>query len=67
MILTIEWNALLNVIKKLMRPVGHDVNRHVDVNVLKSISLSPTTVEHPGSISVQLDSLDVDVLTGCVA
>lgn len=53
--------------KKIIRPVGHDVNRHVDVNVLESISLSPAAVEHPGPIPVQLDSIDIDILTGCVA
>lgn len=67
MILTIEWNALINVIKNSIRPVGHDVNRHVDINVLESISLSPAAVKHPGPISVQLDSIDIDILTGCVA
>lgn len=51
----------------MIRPVGHDVNRHVDINVLESISLSPAAVEHPGPISVQLDSIDIDILTGCVA
>lgn len=50
----------------MIRPVGHDVNRHVDVNVLKSISLSPTAVENPGPIPIQFDPLDIDVLTGCV-
>lgn len=67
MILTINWNAPLNVIKNRIRPVGHDVNRHVDVNVLESISLSPAAMEHPRPISVQLDSIDIDILTGCVA
>lgn len=51
----------------MIRPVGHDVYRHVDVNVLESISLSSAAVEHPGPISVQLDSIDIDILTGCVA
>lgn len=56
-----------NCEKKIIIPVSHDVNRHVDVNVLESISLSPAAVEHPGPIAVQLDSIDIDIMTGCVA
>lgn len=46
MILIINWNVLLNVIKNRIRFVGYDVNRYVDVNVFEFIFLFFVVVEY---------------------